>query len=271
MPTGGGAPRQTSCIRREQPANRDYDGRVSGEARGESPESANATRVLIADDHPLMRAGLRERLARTGTGIEVVGEASDGQEAYELAGRLHPDVVLLDIAMPGLNGIEATRKIKAEWPEIAILVLTAYDDEQYVYALIDAGAAGYLLKTAEGSALADAVQRIGQGETVLSQAITEKIVRRIAQGGRAPGRPASNPLSERELEVLALAAQGSSNKLIADRLGLSVRTVHAHMRNIFGKLDVASRTEAVMTGVRQGWLGGDDGARASEPGAPPVV
>jgi NarL family two-component system response regulator LiaR len=242
----------------------------SGEARREGPPGAVATRVLIADDHPLMRAGLRERLARADTGIEVVGEASDGQEAYELAGRLHPDVVLLDIAMPGLNGIDATRKIKAAWPEIGILILTAYDDEQYVYALIDAGAAGYLLKTTDGSALADAVRRIQQGEAVLSPAITEKIVNRIKRGGSAPPRPAPNPLSQREREVLALAAQGAGNKLIARELGLSVRTVHAHMRNIFGKLKVASRTEAVMLGARQGWLEVGDGDRTDAPGASPT-
>ncbi len=242
----------------------------SGEARRKGLPGAAATRVVIADDHPLMRAGLRERLARIDTGIEVVGEASDGQEAYELAGRLHPDVVLLDIAMPGLSGIDATRKIKAAWPEIGILILTAYDDEQYVYALIDAGAAGYLLKTTDGSALADAVHRIQQGEAVLSPAITEKIVNRIKRGGRAPSRPASNPLSQREREVLALAAQGASNKLIACDLQLSVRTVHAHMRNIFGKLDVASRTEAVMLGTRQGWLEVGDDDRTSAPGASPT-
>jgi DNA-binding NarL/FixJ family response regulator len=131
--------------------------------------SAPATRVLIADDHPLFRAGVRERLEMLDAGIEIVGEASDGREAYELAGSLRPDVVMLDIAMPNLNGIEATRKIKAEWPEIGVLILTLYDDEQYIYALIDAGAAGYLLKTTDGPDLADAVHRIRQGEAVLSR------------------------------------------------------------------------------------------------------
>ncbi len=227
---------------------------MHGETHAEGPSAKTATRVVIADDHPMMRAGLRERLAKADAGIEVVGEASDGEEAYELAGRLRPDVVLMDIAMPGMNGIEATRKIKADCPGVAILVLTAYDDEQYIYALIDAGAAGYLLKTTDGTALADAVQRIGQGETVLSQEITEKIVERIASGGSVGPQPGSEPLSEREREVLALAAQGASNRAIADELELSVRTVHAHIRNIFAKLGVASRTEAVMTGVRQGWL-----------------
>ena len=220
--------------------------------RKDSP--AAAARVIIADDHPMFRAGVRERLEKLDSGIDVVGEASDGQEAYELCGRLRPDVVLLDIAMPRLNGIEATRKIKAEWPEIGILVLTLYDDEQYIYALIDAGAAGYLLKTADGSELADAVHRIRQGEAVLSPAVTQKVLSRIAHGGRPAERPVPSPLSEREREVLTLAARGASNKLIAHELQVSVRTVHAHMRHIFNKLGVASRTEAVMLGVRQGWL-----------------
>ena len=231
---------------------------MSSQPQCEDSPGAPATRVIIADDHPLMRAAVRERLAGAGSRIEVVGEASDGQEAYELAGSLHPDVVLLDVAMPGLNGIDATRKIKAEWPEIAVLILTAYDDEQYVDALIDAGAAGYLLKTIDGSALADAVHRVGQGEAVLSPAITERVLRRVAQGARAAEQPASSPLTEREREVLGLAARGAGNKLIAHELQVSVRTVHAHMRHIFTKLDVASRTEAVMLAARQGWLGVDD-------------
>lgn len=217
-------------------------------------DSPAAARVIIADDHPMFRAGVRERLEKLDSGIDVVGEASDGQEAYELCGRLRPDVVLLDIAMPRLNGIEATRKIKAEWPEIGILVLTLYDDEQYIYALIDAGAAGYLLKTADGSELADAVHRIRQGEAVLSPAVTQKVLSRIAHGGRPAESPVPSPLSEREREVLRLAARGASNKLIAHELQVSVRTVHAHMRHIFNKMGVASRTEAVMLGVRRGWL-----------------
>jgi DNA-binding NarL/FixJ family response regulator len=224
---------------------------------GDAP--VQPARVVIADDHPLFRAGVRERLEQLDSGVEVVGEASDGQEAYELAGRLRPDVVLLDISMPGMNGIDATRKIKAEWPEIGILILTVYDDEQYIYALVDAGAAGYLLKTTPASELADAVHRIRQGEAVLSPAITEKVLKRLTQGRAPVWNAASNPLSEREHEVLRRAAEGASNKVIAHQLGVSVRTVHAHMRNIFGKLGVASRTEAVMLGVRQGWLQASNG------------
>jgi two-component system, NarL family, response regulator LiaR len=215
-------------------------------------------RVVVADDHPLFRAGIRERLERPGTGIEVVGEASGGEEAYELVRRLHPDVIVLDIAMPGVNGIEATRMIKAEWPEVGVLILTVYDDDQYIYALIDAGAAGYLLKTTEGAELADAVHRVRQGEAVLAPEITHKVLQRMTRGNREDREPLSSPLSEREREVLQLAARGASNKVIANELDVSVRTVHAHMRHIFTKIDVASRTEAVMLGVRQGWLQMDD-------------
>lgn len=216
-------------------------------------------RVVIADDHPLFRAGVRDRLEKAGSAIDVVGEAADGQEACELVGLLHPDVVLLDISMPGMNGIEATRRIKADWPKVGILILTVYDDEQYIHALVGAGAAGYLLKTADASLLAEAVHRIRQGEAVLSPEITEKVLKRLAQGGTPAWSASSSPLSEREREVLRLAVPGASNKVIAHQLDVSVRTVHAHMRSIFGKLGVASRTEAVMVGIRQGWLQANDG------------
>ena len=232
---------------------------MSTESQHEDSPTTQRTRVVIADDHPMFRAGVRERLEGHGTGIEVVGEASDGQEAYKLAGRLRPDVVLLDISMPRLNGIEATRKIKAEWPEIGILILTVYDDEQYIYALVDAGAAGYLLKTADGAELADAVHRIRQGEAVLSPVITQKVLARAARGSRPVEEPSANTLSEREREVLTLAARGAGNKSIALELHVSVRTIHAHMRHIFNKMGVASRTEAVMVGVREGWLQAGDG------------
>ncbi len=156
--------------------------------------------------------------------------------------------------MPRVNGIEAARRIKAEWPDVGILTLTLYDDDQYVYALIDAGAAGYLLKTADGTELVDAIHRIREGEAVLSPAVTRKVLRRMSRSGRPVREKGECPLSERECEVLRLAAGGASNKVMARDLGVSVRTVHAHMRNIFVKLGVASRTEAVMLAVRRGWL-----------------
>jgi DNA-binding NarL/FixJ family response regulator len=215
---------------------------------------APSARVVIADDHPLFRGGVRERLEKPGSGIQVVGEASDGQEACELVRRLHPDVVLLDIAMPVLSGIDATRRIKAELPDVGVLILTLYDDEQYIYALVDAGAAGYLLKTTEGEQLAEAVHRVRQGEAVLSPAVTQKVLKRMTRDRTIAPEAAPSLVSERELEVLQLAARGAGNKSIANELGVSIRTVHAHMRHIFNKLGVASRTEAVMRGVREGWL-----------------
>jgi DNA-binding NarL/FixJ family response regulator len=215
-------------------------------------------RLLIADDHPLFRAGVRERLAGFTDSIEVVGEASDGEEAYAQAGRLHPDVVLMDIAMPHVNGIEATRRIKASWADIGILILTVYDDEQYIHALVEAGAAGYLLKTVEGADLADAIRRVGQGESVLSPAIAHKVLARFARPAQGPPTGGWESLSERERQVLRLAARGESNKLIARHLNLSVRTVHAHMGHIFDKLSVASRTEAVVSAMKQGWLTEED-------------
>ncbi len=216
-------------------------------------------RVLIADDHPLFRAGVRERLNQFPDVVDVVGEANDGQEAYELAGRLRPDVVLMDIAMPRVNGIEATRKIKEKWPEIGILILTVYDDEQYIYALVEAGAAGYLLKTVEATDLVDALTRVRLGESVLTPSVARKVLTRFAGRPENSAETASwRSLTEREIKVLGLAALGASNKQIAKDLELSVRTVHAHMRHIFDKLGVASRTEAVVRGVRQGWLKLDD-------------
>ena len=168
-------------------------------------------RILLVDDQALVRAGFRLILDAEDD-LEVVGEAADGGQAVTLATELAPDLVLMDIRMPGLNGIEATRKIKAAWPEIGVLILTVYDDEQYIYALIDAGAAGYLLKTTEAAELGDAIQRVRQGEAVLSPAVTEKVLKRLLDRDGAPVRPAASPLSEREREILGLVATGASNK-----------------------------------------------------------
>ncbi len=211
----------------------------------------SATTVVIADDHPLFRAGVRERLDHFAPAVQVIAEAGDGVEACRLAEELQPDVMLLDIAMPRMNGIEATRRIKTESPGVGVLILTVYDDDQYIYALLEAGAAGYLLKTVSGEELADAIRRVHLGESVLSPEVATKVLARFKNKARQP-EPVS--LTHRELEVLQLAGEGASNKQIAHELAISERTVHAHIRYIFDKLGVASRTEAVVKGVRDGWL-----------------
>ena len=211
-------------------------------------------RVAIADDHPLLREAMRNVLAQH-EDMEVLGEASDGEEAVKLSSELKPDVVVMDIVMPKLNGIEATRQIRKISPTTAVLVLTAYDDDRYVIGLLEAGAAGYLLKSARGEALVKAIRAVLAGELVLHPAIIAKIMKygiRIAVEGGKP--KVEEQLSDREMEILKLAARGMSNKDIAKKLFLSIRTVKAHLSNIFNKMGVASRTEAIVKGVREGWL-----------------
>jgi len=210
-------------------------------------------RVLLADDHILVREGTRQILERE-PDLHVVAEAGDGREAIDLVKREQPDVVIMDISMPVMNGIEATKGIKEIAPKTAVLVLTAYDDDQYVFAILEAGAAGFLLKNARGSSLIDAVRRVARGESVLHPAIAQKVLRRVTRKEPEEDEIAADSLTERELEVLKLAARGLSNREIADDLVVSPRTVQSHMANIFGKLQVGSRTEAVMVGLRRGWL-----------------
>jgi NarL family two-component system response regulator LiaR len=211
-------------------------------------------RVLLAEDHVVVREGTRE-LIRREQDMEVVGEAGDGEEAIELATKLRPDVVIMDIAMPKVNGIEATKRIKEQYPTTAVLILTAYDNEQYIFALLEAGAAGYLLKNVRRSELIDAVRAVYGGESVLHPVVTRKVLQRF-RGAKGTGAEevSREILSERELEVLRLASRGISNKDIARELVLSVRTVQAHLGNIFNKLAVGSRTEAVLYALRRGWV-----------------
>lgn len=216
--------------------------------------------ILIADDHALVREGTR-RLLEAEPDLRVIAEAGDGATAVAEAERLKPDVVIMDVAMPVMNGIEATRQIKARLPQLAVLALTAHDDTQYVLKLIDAGAAGFLLKDVRGRELVEAVRAVHRGETTLNPAIAAR-AQRLAAERRAVTEERA-PLSEREMEVLHEAARGLPNKDIARRLSLSVRTVHTHLGNIFSKLGVGSRTEAVLLALRNGWISLEDTYRNS--------
>ncbi|MCX5998868.1 MAG: response regulator transcription factor [Chloroflexi bacterium] len=213
-------------------------------------------RVLIADDHPTFREGLVRVLSEQ-EDMEVVAQAGDGEEAVKLAGQLMPDVVMLDINMPRMNGVEATRAIKAASPNTAVLVVSAYGTEPYVIGAIEAGASGYLLKDARVWELVAAVRSLHAGETVLDPTAAQKVFGRLAQAA-SKTRETSLDLHERELEVLKLAAKGMSNKEIATALSISVRTVQAHLVNIFTKLGVDSRTEAVVRALKEGWVTLDD-------------
>lgn len=215
-------------------------------------DTGKPIRIVIADDHTLVREGTRQILEDQ-PGLVVAGEAQDGEEAVAIVSRLQPDVVLMDIAMPKMNGIEATRLIKKESPATSVLILTAYDDDQYIFALLDAGAAGYLLKNVRGEELAQAVRAVAEGESVLHPAIAAKVFKRYTRSDQAVDEEIE-PLTDRESEVLAMAARGLSNKMIARELSLSDRTVQVHLSNIFGKLSVASRTEAVITALKRGLL-----------------
>jgi len=216
----------------------------------------NKIKVIIADDHELFREGTRN-LIQQEPDIEVIGEASDGEEAVDLVTRLKPHVALMDIAMPKLNGIEATKQIKASQPTTAVLILTAYDNDQYILALLEAGAAGYLLKNVRGSDLVNAIRSVHVGEAVLHPSIARKVLNRFGTQEQAPPVQPEE-LSEREMEILRLAATGMSNRDIAGKLFLSRRTVQAHLANIFRKMGVGSRTEAVLQGLRIGWFTLDD-------------
>ncbi|HEX7736341.1 MAG TPA: response regulator transcription factor [Ktedonobacteraceae bacterium] len=215
-------------------------------------EGNRVIRVLLADDHALVREGTR-RLIEAESDLEVVAEASSGEEAIEKVRILHPDIAIMDIAMPGLGGIGATRAIKADSAETAVLVLSAYDDEPYLVALLEAGAAGFLLKNVNGHELVEAIRAVARGESVLEPALSERLLRRLSNRPAVPTRPA-DVLSEREFDVLRLAARGLPNKEIARRLNLSIRTVHSHLANTFMKMHVGSRTEAVLLALRQGMI-----------------
>lgn len=224
------------------------------------PKSKAAIRVLLADDHAVVRAGIRQFLEQE-KGIRVVAEAGDGDEARQLLEKHHPDVAVLDIQMPKASGIEVTRWVRAHQPDVGVLILTAYDDDPYVLAVLQAGANGYVLKTSSPAEIIQAVKDVCDGVSVMDPAITQKLLTQI----RAP-EPSSaiEELTDREMEVLQLVGKGYTNKAIGVQLSISDRTVQGHLAHIFNKLQAASRTEAVMRAVSLSWLPPDIGQLREE-------
>jgi len=204
-------------------------------------------RVLIADDHPVFRYGLRALLTSEATLMEVVGEATTGEEAIALAAQCLPDVILMDVNMPGLNGIEATRRILAATPQIGILMLTMFDDDESVFAAMRAGARGYLLKGAEGDEAIRAITVVHKGEAIFSSTIARRLMGYFGAPRKSPQPAHLFPeLTEREREILTLIAQGYTNPAIAEQLVLSPKTVRNHVSSIFSKLQLAGRAEAII-------------------------
>jgi DNA-binding NarL/FixJ family response regulator len=220
----------------------------------------NNIRVLLADDHAMVRAGIRQLLEGAGD-LQVVAEAGDGEEAQTLIQKHLPDVAVLDIQMPKASGIDVTRWARAHLPAVGILILTAYDDDPYVMAVLQAGANGYVLKTASADELIRAVRDVNEGRSALDPAITRKLMSSLF---KKPADSAVEPLTDRELDVLRLAAKGFTNKAIGMQLGISDRTVQGHLAHIFAKLQANSRTEAVMRAVSLGWIPQNTGNLADE-------
>lgn len=214
-------------------------------------------RILIADDHPVFRDGLRSLLG-TVEEYELVGEASSGQEAVRRAAELGPDVVLMDIGMPGLSGFEATRRIRESHPNTQVVALTVHDSEGYVFQMLQAGATGYVVKRAPAEDVITAVKRAHQGEAVLHPSVAKLLIKdylaRVAKGEET----SFDTLSEREREILKLIAEGKTNREIADTLFLSIKTVQAHRANLMRKLGMHDRTELVKYAIRKGIIGLDE-------------
>jgi DNA-binding NarL/FixJ family response regulator len=213
----------------------------------------DAFRVLIADDHPLFRKGMRALLTSI-SGVEVIGEAATGQEAIELAAALQPEVIIMDLQMPGINGIEATRQIIQVSPHIRILVVTLFEDDASVFTALRAGARGYILKDAKEEEIVRAVRAVGGGEAIFSPAIATRLMEFFATPRPGVSKEIFPTLTEREREILQLIAGGATNSDIARSLSLSIKTVSNYASNIFNKLQVASRAQAIIR-AREAGLG----------------
>lgn len=229
----------------------------------ETGESPRMTRVLIADDHRFIRQALRSCLDKE-QDMKVIGEAADGEQAVELSAELRPDVVIMDIEMPVLNGLEATRRIRKVSPDTIILVLTIHDDREYILHILEAGAAGYLTKKAMGKEIACAIRAVINGESILSEDIMKQL---LVYAFRYPTQPVvldhGEKLTAREIQVLELVAKGASNKAIAQTLNLSLNTVKKYLMGIFDKLQAGSRTSAVINAQRAGLISVDLGDQRS--------
>jgi DNA-binding NarL/FixJ family response regulator len=212
-----------------------------------------AIRVVLADDHAVVRKGIREFLEEQND-IVVVAEASDGEQAMALVAQHVPDVAVVDLRMPGVSGVEVVERITAKHPQVKVLVLTAYDDEPYVFAVLRAGASGYVLKSADSTRLTEAVRSVHEGQSVLDPAVMQKVVQQLQTGRPIAAAGAVEKLTDREIEVLRLAAKGLTNKGIGQALGISSRTVQGHLASVYGKLHVNSRTEAVTEALKLGWI-----------------
>jgi DNA-binding NarL/FixJ family response regulator len=217
-------------------------------------------RVVLADDHALVRQGIGRFLEDSGE-ITVVAEAEDGERAFELVVEHQPDIAVVDIRMPKVSGVDLARRLKAECPQVKILVLTAYDDDPYVFALLQAGVDGYILKTADSAQLVQAVRQIAHGEPALDPTVAKRLIERVAAGRMSLRRnEVIERPTDRELEVLRLAGKGLTNKAIGRELGISARTVQGHLARVYSKLQVGTRTEAVLKAVQEGWITVDDKA-----------
>ncbi|WP_366923031.1 response regulator transcription factor [Metallumcola ferriviriculae] len=208
----------------------------------------NVIRILIADDHALIRQGLGKILSMEPQ-LEVVAEAANGTKAVDMTREFRPDVVLMDINMPGMNGLEATRIIKGEFPLTEIIALTIHDDEEYVFEMVNAGVSGYVLKDIDAEILVEAVKDVVQGKSIIHPSITTKILDKFQQMSKGEKEEAS-PLTPREMEVLTAITMGLSNKEIGDRLFISDKTVKNHITNIFRKLNVSDRTQAAVFALK---------------------
>ena len=215
---------------------------------------AQKIKLLLADDHRVVREGL-SAILETKEEIQIVGEAKDGGEAVEQARQLLPDVILMDMRMPGMTGVEATRIIKREMPHIGIIALTMYDDQQHIFDLVRAGATGYLLKDSDSTEILAAIRAVSKGESLIHPSVASKILAEFSLLAEGKGKKNSlleHDLTEREISVLRLVADGKTNKVIANVLDLSEKTVINHVRHIFNKLHIYTRTQAAVLAIRKG-------------------